>query len=71
MGKPNPRKEPLTNFTEIDPDNILIEEEEVPLASLLPKTGDARHLEALLLVFGGAGIGMLAAAFGLKKREEN
>lgn len=59
------------NFTEIDPDNILIEEEEVPLASLLPKTGDARHLAALLLVFGGAGIGMLAAAFGLKKREEN
>jgi hypothetical protein len=43
----------------------------VPLASLLPKTGDARHLAALLLVFGGAGIGMLAAAFGLKKREEN
>ncbi len=70
MGKPNPRKEPLTNFTEIDPDNILIEEE-VPLASLLPKTGDARHLAALMWVFGGAGIGMLAAAFGLKKREEN
>ena len=70
MGKPNPRKEPRTNFTEIDPDNILIEEE-VPLASLLPKTGDARHLAALMLVFGGAGIGMLAAAFGLKKREEN
>ena len=70
MGKPNARKEPHTNFTEIDPDNILIEEE-VPLASLLPKTGDARHLAALMLVFGGAGIGMLAAAFGLKKREEN
>lgn len=62
---------PLANFTEIDPDNILIEEEEVPLASWLPRTGDSRHLAALLLMFGSAGIGMLAAALGLKKREED
>lgn len=61
---------PLANFNEIDPDLIPLVEEEVPLASFLPKTGDSRSVAMWMLVFGGAGIGMLATAIGLKKKRK-
>lgn len=58
---------PLANLPE---ELVTLPEEDVPLAGLLPQTGDARNIAMWLLLFGGAGIGMLLAAMGLKKKKE-
>lgn len=58
---------PLANLPE---ELVTLPEEDVPLAGLLPRTGDARNRTMWLLLFGGAGIGMLLAAVGLRKKKE-
>ena len=61
---------PLANFNENDPELIPLVEEEVPLASFLPKTGDSRSVAMWMFMFGSAGIGLLATAIGLKKKRK-
>lgn len=58
---------PLANLPE---ELVTLPEEDVPLAGFLPSTGDARNIAMWLLLFGGAGIGMILAAVGLKKKKE-
>ncbi len=60
----------MANFNENDPELIPLVEEEVPLASFLPKTGDSRSVAMWMFMFGSAGIGLLATAIGLKKKRK-
>lgn len=56
---------------EFTPESMLelIEDADVPLVAL-PRTGDSRHTNILMMMLGIAGLGILFTAAGLRKKKD-